>query len=159
MKGQFTIKYLNLREVWEIPCVVKIFPVLHLDSLCFPCLERLITEFPVLPVPWPPCWHKYRILIPIIALTKRFKIHVTMLTWNDRLNETVSQYRYPEMIWMKSLLQHWNILTTKTINTLILLRYILKNPLQPEFLACCYLMDPFDVSQHASRAWSSKARR
>ena len=32
------------------------FPVLSLNSLCFPCLEKVITKFPVFPVPWPP-WH------------------------------------------------------------------------------------------------------
>ena len=44
MKGQFTVKYLIFRE---IPCVVQIFPVLFLNSLYFPCLEKLMTEFPV----------------------------------------------------------------------------------------------------------------
>ena len=24
-------------------------------SLCFPCLEKVRTKFPVFPVPWPPC--------------------------------------------------------------------------------------------------------
>ena len=49
MNGQFTIKYFIFREIWKIPCVVQIFPVLHLNSLfslsgksdyqipCFPC--------------------------------------------------------------------------------------------------------------------------
>ena len=49
----FTIKYLIFRETWKIPYVVKIFPVLYLNSLCFPCLEKLITKFPVFPGPWP----------------------------------------------------------------------------------------------------------
>ena len=53
MKGKFTTKYLIFREIWKIPCVVQIFPVLYLNSLCFPCLEKLITKFPVFPVPWP----------------------------------------------------------------------------------------------------------
>ena len=26
-----------------------------LNSLCFPCLEKLTAKFPVFPVPWPPC--------------------------------------------------------------------------------------------------------
>ena len=51
MKGQFTVKYFIFREIWKIPCVVQIFPVLHLNSLCFPCLEKVITKFPVFPVP------------------------------------------------------------------------------------------------------------
>ena len=25
------------------------------NSLCFPCLEKVRTKFPVFPVPWPPC--------------------------------------------------------------------------------------------------------
>ena len=54
MKGQFTIKYLICREIWKIPCVVQIFPVLYLNSLCFPCLEKVITKFSIFPVPWPP---------------------------------------------------------------------------------------------------------
>ena len=55
MKWQFTIKYFIFREIWKIPCVVQIFPVLYLNSLCFPCLEKVLTKFPVFPVPWPPC--------------------------------------------------------------------------------------------------------
>ena len=57
MKGEFTIKYFIFREIWKIPYVVKIFPVLDLNSLYFPCLEKLTTKFPVFPVPWPP-WVK-----------------------------------------------------------------------------------------------------
>ena len=53
MKGQFTLKYLIFREIWKTPCVVQIFPVLYLNSLCFPCLEKVITKFPVFPVLWP----------------------------------------------------------------------------------------------------------
>ena len=52
--GQFTIKYLIFREIWKIPCVFHIFPVLYLNSPCFPCQEKLIIKFPVFPVPWPP---------------------------------------------------------------------------------------------------------
>ena len=37
------------------PCVSKTFPVLQQNSLCFPCLEKVRTKFPVFPVPWPPC--------------------------------------------------------------------------------------------------------
>ena len=47
--------------------IFKIFPVLApfflckkinlLNSLCFPCLEKLTAKFPVFPVPWPPCCH------------------------------------------------------------------------------------------------------
>ena len=32
-----------------------IFPVSKKNSLCFPCLEKLRTKFPVFPVLWPPC--------------------------------------------------------------------------------------------------------
>ena len=28
------------------------------NSLCFPCLEKVRTKFPVFPVPWPPCINK-----------------------------------------------------------------------------------------------------
>ena len=28
------------------------------NSLCFPCLEKVRTKFPVFPVPWPPCFNK-----------------------------------------------------------------------------------------------------
>ena len=39
-----------------------------LNSLCFPCLEKLTAKFPVFPVPWPPCiclvffwpWQRFR---------------------------------------------------------------------------------------------------
>ena len=55
-KGQFTIKYFIFREIGKIPCVVQIFPVLYLNSLCFPCLEKLITKFPVFPVWLPSCY-------------------------------------------------------------------------------------------------------
>ena len=57
MKGKFTINYLIFREIRKIACVDPIFPVLYLNSLCFPCLEKLITKFPVFPVPWPPWYH------------------------------------------------------------------------------------------------------
>ena len=30
------------------------FSVSKQNSLCFPCLEKVRTKFPVLPVPWPP---------------------------------------------------------------------------------------------------------
>ena len=39
------------------PCVSKFFPVSKQNSLCFPCLEKVRTKFPVFPVfpvPWPP---------------------------------------------------------------------------------------------------------
>ena len=36
------------------PCVSKTFPVLQQNSLCFPCLEKVRTKFPVFLVPWPP---------------------------------------------------------------------------------------------------------
>ena len=29
--------------------------MLQQNSLCFPCLEKVRTKFPVFPVPWPPC--------------------------------------------------------------------------------------------------------
>ena len=35
--------------------VSKFFSVSEQNSLCFPCLEKVRTEFPVFPVPWPPC--------------------------------------------------------------------------------------------------------
>ena len=51
MKGQFTIKYLNFRKVWKIPCVVKTFPVFSLSAKiddqipCFLCaVATLNTE-------------------------------------------------------------------------------------------------------------------
>ena len=47
-------KYLNFKEVWKIPCVVKNFPVLYLNSPCFPCLEKVMTKFSVFPAPSPP---------------------------------------------------------------------------------------------------------
>ena len=37
------------------PCVSKFFPVSEQNFLCFPCLEKVRTKFPVFPVPWPPC--------------------------------------------------------------------------------------------------------
>ena len=37
--------------------------MLQQNSLCFPCLEKVRTKFPVFPVPWPPCvtihWENY----------------------------------------------------------------------------------------------------
>ena len=42
------------------PCVSKFFPVSEQNSLCFTCLEKVRTKFPVFPVPWPPCkWFIY----------------------------------------------------------------------------------------------------
>ena len=55
MNGQFTFKYFIFREIRKIPSVVQIFLVLYLSSLCFPCLEKVITKFSVFLVPWPPC--------------------------------------------------------------------------------------------------------
>ena len=39
-----------------INTVKNIFPVSQKISLCFPCLEKVRTKFPVFPVPWPPCF-------------------------------------------------------------------------------------------------------
>ena len=44
-----------INTVQNIFSVSKIFPVLQQNSLCFPCLEKVRTKFPVFPVPWPPC--------------------------------------------------------------------------------------------------------
>ena len=46
MKGQFTMKYLIFREIWKIPCVVQIFPVLYLNSLCFPLSGKSDNQIP-----------------------------------------------------------------------------------------------------------------
>ena len=54
MKVKFTIKYLIFRKILKIPCVFQVFPVLYLNSLCFPSLEKLMTKFTVVPVPWLP---------------------------------------------------------------------------------------------------------
>ena len=48
------IKYFIFREIWKLTCVVQNFPVFYLNSLCLPCLEKLITKFPVFPVPCHP---------------------------------------------------------------------------------------------------------
>ena len=34
-----------------------------LNSLCFPCLEKLTAKFPVFPVPWPPCIIYYHVQV------------------------------------------------------------------------------------------------
>ena len=46
------------------PCVSKTFPVLQQNSLCFPCLEKVRTKFPVFPVPWPPCFFFWQNFLP-----------------------------------------------------------------------------------------------
>ena len=46
---------LNLNLKIHCYCVVQILPVLHLNSLCVPCPEKMITKFLVFPVSWPPC--------------------------------------------------------------------------------------------------------
>ena len=55
VNGQFTVKYFIFREIWKIPCVVQIYPVLYLNSLfslsgksdnqipCFPCAVATLT--------------------------------------------------------------------------------------------------------------------
>ena len=47
--------YINEYNQKYFPCVSKTFPVLQQNSLCFPCLEKVRSKFPVFPVPWPPC--------------------------------------------------------------------------------------------------------
>ena len=42
-----------INTVKNIFPVSKNFPVLQQNSLCFPCLEKVRTKFPV---PWPPCF-------------------------------------------------------------------------------------------------------
>ena len=37
-------------KIKYFPCVSKIFPVSQQNSLCFPCLEKVRTKFPVFPV-------------------------------------------------------------------------------------------------------------
>ena len=37
------------------------------NSLCFPCLEKVRTKFPVFPVPWPPCLDIEKSLLPYNA--------------------------------------------------------------------------------------------
>ena len=34
---------------------VQTFSVSEPNSLCFPCMEKVRTKFPVFPVSWPPC--------------------------------------------------------------------------------------------------------
>ena len=46
MKGQFTIKYLIFRVIWKIPVLSK-FSLCYIQIPCFPCLEKLITKFPL----------------------------------------------------------------------------------------------------------------
>ena len=74
------------------PCVSKTFPVLQQNSLCFPCLEKVRTKFPVFPVPWPPCncsiWHVSLLLIqrvPYIWVMSLFGA-----IWMELWNATIS---------------------------------------------------------------------
>ena len=60
-----TVKYFPCVTEKYFPYVSKFFPVSKQNSLCFPCLEKVRTKFPVFPVfpvPWPPCD-----IIPFIA--------------------------------------------------------------------------------------------
>ena len=49
--------YVNNHNQKYFTCVCKFFPVSEQNSLCFPCLEKVRTKFPVFPVPWPPWRH------------------------------------------------------------------------------------------------------
>ena len=60
------------------PCVSKTFPVLQQNSLCFPCLEKVRTKFPVFPVPWPP-WSCITSIIAVLTLT--FGVNWPLVTW------------------------------------------------------------------------------
>ena len=52
------LKYVKRNMLFALINTVKnIFPALQQNSLCFPCLEKVRTKFPVFPVPWPPCPH------------------------------------------------------------------------------------------------------
>ena len=55
------------------PCVSKTFPVLKQNSLCFPCLEKVRTKFPVFPVPWPPCCYLNRNCYVALRFKKRYR--------------------------------------------------------------------------------------
>ena len=48
MKGQFTIKYLNFREVWKIPCVIKFFYVVP-KFLVFSLYGKIDDQIPCFP--------------------------------------------------------------------------------------------------------------
>ena len=49
-------KTLHFLENLENSLCCPNFPVLYLNSLCFPYLEKVITKFPAFPVPWPSCY-------------------------------------------------------------------------------------------------------
>ena len=89
------------------PCVSKIFPVLQQNSLCFPCLEKVRTKFPVFPVPWPPCrflsghllfmvkdlWRKTKSLTMEILTDKKFDKQVIKHTYIFFFSFTPECYR------------------------------------------------------------------
>ena len=52
MPSKARLKFLKFKKInilFMLIITVQIF------SLCFPCLEKVRTKFPVFPVPWPPC--------------------------------------------------------------------------------------------------------
>ena len=56
------------------------------NSLCFPCLEKVRTKFPVFPVPWPP-WTSVRFELPTYWSSARHDNHYTKdqtVSWRQR---------------------------------------------------------------------------
>ena len=52
------------------------------NSLCFPCLEKVRTKFPVFPVPWPPCkLHSSKSAISIWETDKKVRYKHFIFEW------------------------------------------------------------------------------
>ena len=59
-----------------------------LNSLCFPCLEKLTAKFPVFPVPWPPWSYISRPCLLSLSLSEGTFFYVA---WNRKINEMCLQ--------------------------------------------------------------------
>ena len=92
IKGQFTLKYFIFREIWNIPCVVQIFPVLYLNSVfslsgksenqipCFLCAVATLLDPSSSPLLFIPCYSDWQctnehLLLPRVCSANELKTY------------------------------------------------------------------------------------
>ena len=74
------------------------------NSLCFPCLEKVRTKFPVFPVPWPPC-KLFRLQRPLYWPDSHLKAVAWceyILRLLDKLTFIIKCTRSPGKTWLTS---------------------------------------------------------
>ena len=95
MKGQFMKKNFIFREIWKIPCVVEIFPVMYLNSLCFPVWKKWLSNS----------------LFPCAVATLTFAMFGSHILWLPQICQTFPVFLFFFFSW--SVFQYFvqNLLT------------------------------------------------